>query len=58
MKVNYSHDPKTRTDADGTTTTPDPEEFLNLVVQWNQYQEPGFNPNPDQPLDYETAAVE
>ena len=58
MKVKYSHDPTTQTDTDGTTSTPDPEEFLNLAVQWNHFWEPGFNPNSDQPLDYATDAVE
>lgn len=34
------------------------ERFLNSATRRGQFQEPWFNPNSDQPLDYETAALE
>ncbi len=58
MKVNYSHDPTMQTDTGETTKTADLEKFLNSVTEWNQFREPGFNPDSDQPLDYATGAVE
>ena len=58
MKVKYSKAPTTQTDTDETTTTAHLENFLNSVTEWSQFREPGWNPNSDQPLDYETAAVE
>ena len=47
-----------QTDIRETTTTAELEEYLNSVTEWSQFREPRFNPNSDQTLDYETAALE
>ena len=58
MKTKHYRNSMMQTDAGEAATTAEPEESLKLVIQWNQFREPGFLPNSAQPLDYETAAVE
>ena len=58
MNTKHSHKPTMPTVIGKSITTEELEEFLNSVTEWSQFQEPGFNPDSDQPLDYETAALE
>ena len=58
MKNEHSHNSTTQTDTGETTATAELENFLNSVTRRDQFREPEFKPDSDQPLDYETAAVE
>ena len=58
MNAKHSHKPTMPTVIDKDIMEAELEGFLNSVPRWDQLREPGFNPNPNQPLDYATDAVE
>ena len=49
MKNEHSHNSTTQTDTGETTATAELENFLNSVTRRDQFREPEFKPDSDQP---------
>ena len=58
MKTKHRHNAAIPPDAGEATTTAEPEESLNSVTEPSHFREPGFHLKSNQPLDYDTIAVE
>ena len=57
MKLQYNHDSTKHTGLQEHMTTEEIINFLDSATEWNEFLEPGLDPNTDQPLDYSSEAT-
>ena len=57
MKLQYNHESTEHTELQKNMMTEEIISFLDSATEWNEFREPGFDPNTDQPLDYSSEAT-